>query len=465
MIIISEIVHAFGIRSHPRNIRLYDSIRYLFHNQEHPRVTEFFFFVVISALLFLLVRKVRNLPWFMMVSLLALTLGFIFNPSDMMNLAVPFRGYPELKSALTARLNHLFNITAFFKKTLSGEFFMHLIFFTGAVFLESVTSMRIARSLTDRESDKNLELLALSVTNLVLGLFGLLPVSIPVARNILAYKAGGNNKIYFLFSAFLLFTLSFLIWPVMNHFPQIVVASFNTCLGMMMIDVKSLISLVSHSPSLIMPITVLILGSMVIDIVAAFGVALIIFYVAYFNIGGFEYFRVENIEIFFDDIIRAHKKLRMQDSSILFDNEERVQLNAIPKGVSQVEIDEHGEEQIELIKDNFKDDGVVYTLTGTFNFFNYQIHFNNLRYFNNQIHLNNFRYFNKSNVLLNFKEILGHDLDFLPEYKNLIELLDESGYEVYIAGFKKQDILHNVLYRKVRWLLHKNAVGRVLFMD
>jgi hypothetical protein len=128
-------------------------------------------------------------------------------------------------------------------------------------------------------------------------------------------------------------------------------------------------------------------------------------------------------------------------------------LNALPNGVSHGEMEQEGEVQIEEIKNNFLEDGVVYTLLGTFNFFNYEIHYNNLRHFN------------KSNVCINFGEILTHDIDFLAEYSSLVELLDESGYEVYISGFPRKMVFEDLVLKKVYWLNKKKNSGKLFFTD
>lgn len=453
MIIINEIVHAFGIHEHPPNNRLFDAMRYVATHRKEARFTEFVFFSFVSISLFYLVRKVRNLPWFLIFTVGSIIIGYIFQShKDVMTISVPFSGYKELMNYFKQPFNHFFNFEAFWNKALTGEFFMHMVFFTLAVFLEAVTSLRIARSQTDRESDKDLELISLSFTNLIFGCFGLLPVSIPVARNVLAFETGASNKIYYLLSAFLLFSSAFLFWPVMEHFPSLTVSAFNTCLGLMMIDIRSLISMVNISPFLAIPITVLILGSMYVDIFTSFAVSLVIFYVYYFNISGFEHFRIEKVEIFFEDVIRHQKRMKIRENSTLFESkEETVCLNAVPNGLSEGDLQEHGEEEVELTKDNFMDDGLVYTLLGTFNFFNYELHYNNLRYFN------------KSYICLNFSEIIKHDLDFFQEYKNLIEILDESGYEVFITGITMKQMTNDVSFRKIRWLSRKKGEGKILY--
>jgi hypothetical protein len=116
-------------------------------------------------------------------------------------------------------------------------------------------------------------------------------------------------------------------------------------------------------------------------------------------------------------------------------------------------MEQEGKEHIEEIKSNFIEDGIVYSFKGTFNFFNFEMHFNNIRYFN------------RSNVCINFSEILVHDLDFMAEYNSLIDLLDETGYEVYITGIPRLMVMEEVVLKKVRWLMHKNESGRVLFTD
>lgn len=109
------------------------------------------------------------------------------------------------------------------------------------------------------------------------------------------------------------------------------------------------------------------------------------------------------------------------------------------------------EDQFESLKQSFIEDGVVYTLLGTFNFFNYEIHYNNIRFLN------------KGNVCINFSQIIAHDLDFLPEYGGLIDILDESGFECYVAGFTQRKLANNKVLSKVNWLMRKNKDGKVLY--
>jgi MFS superfamily sulfate permease-like transporter len=405
--------------------------------------------------LFNLNKRIRNIPWFLLFTVVSVVVGYVFSShSNIISLHVPFNGYKELYTFFGKPFSHFFNFQVFWNKACTGEFMMNMLFFTAAVFLESITSMRVARGYDDRASDETTEILGLGFTNIIFGCLGLLPVSIPVARNILAHETGGNHKVYYLLSACLLFASAFLIWPLMSHFPNVIISTFNTCLAMMMIDFKPLIHMIKQSPSLSIPITILILGSMIIDILTAFSISLICFYLIYFNIGGYEYFRIEKIDSFFDDIVIKHQKFNFVESRNVFGGEEElVMLNALPNGVSHTDMEEDGKHHIEETKNNFLEDGIVYTFLGTFNFFNYEIHFNNIRHFN------------KSHVCINFAEILAHDLDFLAEYKSFIELLDESGYEVYITGFHRLNMVEDVTLKKIGWLINKSNLGKILYND
>jgi MFS superfamily sulfate permease-like transporter len=172
---------------------------------------EFFFYLIISGIVYALVRKIRNLPWFIVFTTLSVLLGYLMHThKNVLALNIAFKGYEELFTFFGHPFTHFFSFKVFWYKACSGEFIMHMLFFTAAVFVESVTSIRVARSHHDRTSDESAEILGLSLTNIVFGCLGLLPVSIPVARNILAYETGANNKIYHLFSAGLLFSMAFL---------------------------------------------------------------------------------------------------------------------------------------------------------------------------------------------------------------------------------------------------------------
>lgn len=294
-------MHAFGVRGHPNNVRLIDSLQYIFQHREEALAVEFFIYLFITGVIYALVRKVRNLPWFILFTALSVLLGYLMRShKNVLALNIAFKGYEELFSFFGSPFSHFFSFKVFWYKACTGEFIMHMLFFTAAVFVESVTSLRVARSHNDRTSDESAEILGLSLTNIVFGCLGLLPVSIPVARNVLAFETGANNKIYHLFSAGLLFSMAFLAWPLMRQFPNVTISAYNSCLGIMLLEVKSLVNLVSFNRPLIVPVTILILGSMFMDVLTAFSLSLISYFLIYFNIGGYEYFKIENCKEFFD---------------------------------------------------------------------------------------------------------------------------------------------------------------------
>jgi len=448
LIILNEIVRAFGIRGHPNNVRFFDVWKYVAEHFDQAKWIMFVIYILATSVLVYCVKRFRNLPWFLAASFLAILAGYFLGGAGIVNIIKnSFQGGPELITLLDNHIHHLINFDVFVKKVLKGEFIMNMLFFTVATFLESVTTIRVARMKQSEQSDRFSEMLGLGFTNCILGLLGLLPVGIPLARNILAAETGGNHKLHLLFAGTILFLLSFILWPVMQYFPTIAISIFNSCLGMLMIDFWFILALVRSSPILIIPISVLLVGSLFIDVLMAFNISLVLFYLMYFNIGGKEYYCIEKTDLYFEGIGKAQSIISLQPE----EEEERVGLNALPLGVTRIEADEVIEDEFEMTKQNFIEDGVVYTLLGTFNFFNYEVHYNNIRYFN------------KTYVCLNFSEIIGHDIDFLPEYRSLIELIDESGYECYISGFSKERMLKDRTLRRVNWLLAKDKEGKLLF--
>ena len=165
---------------------------------------------------------------------------------------------------------------------LTGEFVIYMSVFTALVYLESITTLRVTSIELEKGSDNQLETFFLGVTNIILGLLGLLPVSIPVARNILAKEAGGNNKIYLLEASVALLLLSTLLWPLGQLFPTLIVCSINTCLGLLMIDLSILGSAFQYSPFLMLPVGILLIGSLFFDIILMFAISLLVFYIRYF---------------------------------------------------------------------------------------------------------------------------------------------------------------------------------------
>lgn len=182
---------------------------------------------------------------------------------------------------------------------------MHMAFFTVVAFLEAVTALRLSSLKVMRTSDKQLEMLSLGVTNIILGMLGLLPVSIPVARNLLAREAGGNHKVYLMFSFILLFVGGSVAWPIIKCFPRLAVSAIGTTLGLLIVDLTFLYSTIKTSPFLALPIGILVIGSLFFDMLTVFTAALLIFYLVYFNIGGVEYFRVEKVKSFFETLQSA----------------------------------------------------------------------------------------------------------------------------------------------------------------
>lgn len=74
---LNEIVRVFGYSGHPNNIRLLDAMGYLIKHYNETKALEIAVYFFGAGVLYIAVKRFRNLPWFLIVFVLALIVGVI----------------------------------------------------------------------------------------------------------------------------------------------------------------------------------------------------------------------------------------------------------------------------------------------------------------------------------------------------------------------------------------------------
>ena len=295
--------------------------------------------------------------------------------------------------------------------------------------------MKLAELTVIKRSQKRLEIVGLGLANLVAGVFGILPLSLPIGRNLLALKAGATERYYLVLSCFLTVVFGFLIWPLMEYLPMITVSIFNAALGMQLLDPEVFGNYWKFSPKYASIFSLILLCCFFVDVTFCMVFAWGFFMVVYMQGKDEEnFFEILDGEKFYREVLEFDKNWKEKEMG-----------------------DEEGEG---LVKDKelgmnlarVKARGVVYVLKGKFSFMFWKNHMTNLKYIGKEV------------VVLDFRDVIEDDGEFLQEYCRLAMKVMEEGFEIWVSGIPKERVTGDLFFDGT-WVQEMNEQGRILYVS
>ena len=160
---------------------------------------------------------------------------------------------------------------------------MNIVTLSFITLIESSIALKLVKVMHNRSGKTKVELLSIGATNIISGLFGLLPASIPVSRNILVHHLGTTSSVYSLIAAVLTVVFVWLIPSVLDRVPMLLVTVFNVSLGLLMLDLEVVYSYWRYNKRYFFIFLAIILMSLFIHIIFSMIVSWIIFFTAYFS--------------------------------------------------------------------------------------------------------------------------------------------------------------------------------------
>lgn len=191
-----------------------------------------------------LLAKWRNIPWGICLSLLGILLGYLSDNDMLSGMKLPTIRSKYGNIPLTVQANLV----------MSGDFFEPSDMLTAAssvafvAVLESIISARIADQMTNTQMDQPLEVLGVSLANIIAGLFGGVPVTAALARTALNIRSGGKSRVAGIICAIATVILSVAGMPLFSYLPMCIVAALLCQVAIGMVDPKHILHFKETDP-------------------------------------------------------------------------------------------------------------------------------------------------------------------------------------------------------------------------
>ena len=321
--------------------------------------------------------------------------------------------------------------------------------------LETSISMKLSEAILMIRGKKKLEVLGLAISNFIAGIFGVLPLSLPIGRNLLALRSGASSRVYLLIACVLSILFGWIIWPWMKFLPLITVSVFNASLGVLLIDSQVFYNYWKFNPKYAIIFTLIILSCFFVDLVFCMILSWMFFLALYMQMPNSEAYALASLEQFQTQVesfsLSISKNLNNTKLNLGYSEQ---------SGFSQEEeeqqklVEDEGKksDEVKELVEKIKNDGVLYELKGRFNFLFYRTHVANLR------HLD------KKYVVVDFSYIFGDDIEFIQEYCSFINKLEQEKFEFYVTGIPMKRVMKDVFLRGT-WVLEYYKKGRLIFLN
>ena len=234
IIICNQINFAFGLSNLPVHESFVQNIlESLTHISEGSLIT-FSLFLIFSVVLFILIKKIPNIPGAIIISPFGILLGYLSTqkiiPLELQTLETKFA---DLQPKLFLTSDFIF----------SPKLILPALTVSIIAILETMISARIADGMTKTKHNKNKEMLGLSLSNIACGLAGGIPATAALARTTLNIRSGCTHKISSGISSIFIILISFIFLGYFKFMPLAVVAAILAVVGIRMIEMEHFITM------------------------------------------------------------------------------------------------------------------------------------------------------------------------------------------------------------------------------
>lgn len=377
--------------------------------------------------------------------------GIISKESEFHPLGEAWTSDGNFKKSITNQYKNRLNEHFKHAEILLNPYFMvNCITLTIVTVLEGSITMKLSELIMVKKINKQLEFVGLALSNFLSGVFGILPMSIPIGRNLLALRSGASHRAYLLLAAFLVVLFGFIIWPFMKSLPMITVSVFNASLGVLLIDTELFYNYWRFSPKYAVVFTLVIISSFFLDLTFSMIFSWIMFLVIYMQTPSDESYEIGdlvelqnaiNIYMISNKASRLHNSLLTQSGTSKDEEGDSLLASEDPKEKAT---------KVKTLLTSFAQRSVIYKLRGRFNFLFYKTHLANLRHLDKKV------------VILDFSQVILNDIEFIGEYSKFISELIQNGNEVYVTGISELSVHEDLFYRG-SWVQELNSSGKILF--
>lgn len=102
-------------------------------------------------------------------------------------------------------------------------------------------------------------------------------------RNVLAVRSGGHTKLYLVVGVLLVFVFSNLLWMCMEFMPYVLISVFNTCLGVLLIDLESLWYCIRYGGRYCIVFMIMLFISFFVDLPVVIVIGCLLYHIVYYQ--------------------------------------------------------------------------------------------------------------------------------------------------------------------------------------
>lgn len=447
----NELSHGFGLKDTSKGATsMYHVIQHIFKHQKDIKVYVFFTFVLGSIMLAYLMVRWKKVPWHAIFFVLCVSVGILDSTAQVSTLGEAWNSegnfHEDLGKLVKGRINEHFKHASIL---IDPYFLINCIVLAMVTILETSISMKLSESILKRRGKKRLEIVGLAISNFIAGIAGLLPLSLPIGRNLLALRSGATHRIYLIIACVLTIFFGWVIWPYMKFLPLITVSIFNASLGILLMDSRLFNNYWIYNPKYAIIFTLIVVSCFFVDLVFCMILSWLFFLAFYMQMPSDEAYSLGDLSQF-ENMVESYSKI--SSNSLL----------NLKKNLGEGELEDDDEENETLVnskvegKENIvskiKSDAVLYELKGRFNFLFYRTHVANLR------HLD------KKYVILDFSYIFSNDVEFIQEYFSFIRKLSEESFVLYVTGIPEYRVQKDVFLRGT-WVEEFYLKGKIIFLS
>ena len=475
IMLISELPRAFGLPSDPiRESRSSGVLAYLMQEREHISWLSFSIFATFVVIFSVVSSKAPKYYWQALFLVAFLIGGYFLSPvANPASLRQAGATNPSRRTLLGDDWGVFRNFQNKFQKIENFAGIPHqpiwmlvmepafLINCGALAFMTLVEATSLAK-LVDfslkTTSDKKKEMLGLGLSNILAGVLGFFPVSLPVGRNLVVIQAGANSPIFGVIAAILTVLVTYFLWGFFQHLPMLAVSIVSATLAVTLLDIKTLLNYWKYSPAYAAITTGMAVGAIFVNHFLSMLLAWCLFLVMYSRADDIDNYGPGDIEFIVQEarIFECVNQHLFKRGSLHGEERESTMVASVGVPLSESLVDRQNlvgwNSHTHDILQKVATEGAIYELRGRFNFLH------------SKTHLANIRRYHKAAILVDFRKVFEEDIEFVLEYQYFISSLAQEPFAFYVTGIPYHRV-HEDLMLKGTWIEKLNRDNQIIFIN
>eukprot|EP01089_Gocevia_fonbrunei_P009795 TRINITY_DN2220_c0_g2_i1.p1 TRINITY_DN2220_c0_g2~~TRINITY_DN2220_c0_g2_i1.p1 ORF type:complete len:726 (-),score=188.56 TRINITY_DN2220_c0_g2_i1:37-2070(-) len=229
---LNQINFAMGLGRYPRHEAFVENVRENLRHTEDIDGWSCILFILSFGFLMGLVLKWRTIPWVIVICVVGIAIGWA-SDQEILPFGMQFQ---TLHTRFGDIAFKLFIFPEFKKEYVTLGFISSAFSITFVAILETLISAKVADTLTKTKFKQRREVFAISLANLIPGIFGAIPATAALARTALNIKSGATSRMSGLLNVVIVTILSAVLLRFFKFLPLPVVAGIIVFVAVRMVD-------------------------------------------------------------------------------------------------------------------------------------------------------------------------------------------------------------------------------------